>query len=120
MSRVVPDIRRTTVGLIDLARAFGRGEDEMAKKPGIGADGIAKRVAQLKAAGTDSAVFERVLAEITADKVIKANEIAEIATGYCLRKVKSRAQALEAINKRFVELRRQQNKDKIAEKARPW
>lgn len=105
---------------MDLARAFTRSEDEVAKKQGIGAEGVAKRVAQLKAAGTDAAAFDAALEQITADPHIKASELAEIATAYCLRKVKSRAQALEALRKRFVELRRQQNKDKIAEKARPW
>lgn len=105
---------------MDLARAFARSEDEVAKKPGVGAEGIAKWVAQLKAAGVDPEAFDRVFDEISADPNIKANELAEIATAYCLRKVKSRSQALESLRKRFVELRRQQNKDKIAEKARPW
>ena len=106
--------------MIDLARAFGRSEDDVAKKAGIGADAVARRVAQLKAAGIEPSAFDRAFAELEADKAMKAEELAQIATSYCLRKVKSRKQALEAIKKRFVELRRQHNKDKIAEKARPW
>lgn len=108
------------MGLIDLARMFGRSEDEVAKKSGIGRNGIAAAVAQLKAAGTDHAAFEKAFAEVEDNAQIKAAELAEIATTYCLRKVSSRAAALAAIRKRFVELRRQSNKDKIAEKARPW
>lgn len=108
------------MGLIDLARMFGRSEDEVAKKSGIGKNGIASAVARLKAAGTDHAAFEKAFGEVEGNAQTKAAELAEIATIYCLRKVSSRTAALAAIRKRFVELRRQSNKDKIAEKARPW
>lgn len=108
------------MGLIDLARMFGRSEDEVAKRSGIGKDGVAVLVSRLKSAGTDRIAFDEVFAEIESNAQVKAGELAEIATEYCLRKVSSRSGALESIRKRFIELRRQSNKDKIAEKARPW
>ncbi|MEW5963972.1 MAG: hypothetical protein AB1749_10470 [Pseudomonadota bacterium] len=76
----------------------------------------------LAAAKTDSKAFEATLAELSADPRLKAPEIVAIAKAYAgsSKRVTSKAAAMEAIRKRFVELVRFEAKNALAAKSRPW
>jgi len=111
-------------------RVFGASEDEMAKskraiekKTGDSASSlVADFTARLSRAGTDKSSFEQALASLRADTSLSARDVIDIAHAYGGggRKPASKAAALAAISKRYVELVRLHAKNKVAEKARPF
>lgn len=111
------------MGIFDLGSIFGL-NDDMAKARASSADErlVAEYVDRLVAVSVDRAAFDEVLAEIKGDKQLKAADVIAIAHRYNKggTKAPSKAKALAAISKRFVEIVRFHAKNKIAEKARPW
>lgn len=110
---------------------FGRraetADDDMAKAAGAGKtaidDGLVTRLAgRLAAAKTDKTAFEAALAELTSSPQVKAAEVIAIAKAYAgaSKRIGSRAAAIEAIRKRFVELVRFEAKNALAARSRPW
>jgi len=102
-------------------------EDDMArartKKAGaLDERTIAGYVERLHACKTDRIAFDSIFAELKADKHLRAGDIMTIAQGYNKggNKPSSKAMALAAISKRFVEIVRFHAKNRVAEKARPW
>jgi hypothetical protein len=79
-------------------------------------------VARLNRVGDQRPAFEIVLAEIKADSRLKASDVVAIAQRYNGggKKPSSKAMALAAISKRFVEIVRFHAKNKVAERVRPW
>ena len=96
--------------------------DAMAKTKPINERLVATYVDNLVRARTDRAAFERVLASLKADETLKAGDIVAIAQRYNGggKKASSKAMALAAISKRFVEIVRFHAKNKVAERVRPW
>lgn len=100
----------------DMARA------QKARAGDLDAVLVAAYAGRLKGAKTDRASFDPVVAEIERDARVKSPEIIAIAKSYAgaAKKIGSRAAALEAIRKRFVELVRFDAKNELAAKSRPW
>jgi hypothetical protein len=103
---------------------FGQLRDDMAKARKTKADAaiVAAYVDRLLAAKTDRPVFEITLAELQGASMVSSSDLIAIAHAYNKggRKPTSRAAAFAMIKKRFVEIVRTANKNKVAEKARPW
>jgi hypothetical protein len=101
----------------NMARARGQKKERVANDKLV--DGY---VGRLVGAGQQRPVFEVVFAEIKADDRLAAPDIINIAYRYNKggKKPSSKAMALAAISKRFVEIVRFHAKNKVAEKARPW
>jgi hypothetical protein len=118
------------MGIFDILRVFGDSEDEMAKKAkkeiAVEAVDTASSLAvefagRLARAGTDKAAFELVLASLRVEKRLTARDVIDVAHAYGGgKRTASKAAALAAISKRYVELVRFQAKNKVAEKARPF
>lgn len=113
---------------MQLARMFGftaEADEDMArkstaKKPASEA-AIAGYVERLRAALVNRDAFVAVLGAIKSDPELAPLDVAAIANAYAVGGLKatSRKAGLERIEKRFVELVRNQAKRKIAEKFRP-
>lgn len=103
---------------------FGLGKDEMAKSPKAKpSDGrVSAYVARLTAAKTDRPVFETVVSDLEASSELTSVDLVAIAHRYNKggKKPTSKATAIAMIKKRFVEIVRTANKNKVAERARPW
>jgi hypothetical protein len=116
------------MGILDWTRVFGGADDDMARKAntrkaaGDGDEMIAGFAARLSRAGTDKSVFDRTFADLQTSRDLSASAVISIAHVYIGggKKPTSRAAAISAISKRFVELQRYHAKNRIAEKARPW
>jgi hypothetical protein len=76
----------------------------------------------LKAAGRSRTAFETALDNLRADEHLRVNDIIEIALVYRGGGVRprSKAQAMETITKRFVEIVRDAKKTAVASRVRPW
>ncbi len=82
---------------------------------------VAEHVKRLGKTGLDREHFDGAYKEMMADERLRAVEVVAIAHAYAKgRKPKSKADALTAIRKRFVELRQIETLSRNAEKARPW
>ena len=83
---------------------------------------VAGYVDRLKRARIDRPAFESVFEELKLDDRLKAADVIAIAQQYSGggKRPSSKAVALAAISKRFVEIVRFHAKNKVAEKARPW
>jgi hypothetical protein len=111
---------------------FGLGEllgleDDMARARAKKADGLSDQlisdyVDRLSASKTERAAFDIAFAALKADERLRAADVIEVAHRYNKGgpKPSSKAMALAAISKRFVEIVRFHAKNKIAEKVRPW
>lgn len=77
---------------------------------------------RLAAAKTDRPMFETVVGDIEEATDLTSADLIAIAHSYNRggKKPTSKAAALAMIRKRFVEVVRAANKDKVAAKARPW
>jgi hypothetical protein len=82
-------------------------------------DGYVDRLIRAK---IDRDVFEEVFAELKADSALKAPDVVAIGQRYNGggKKPSSKAMALAAISKRFVEIVRFHAKNEVAAKVRPW
>ena len=82
-------------------------------------DGYVDRLIRAK---IDRDAFEDVFAELKADSALKAPDVVAIAQRYNGggKKPSSKAMALAAISKRFVEIVRFHAKNEVAAKVRPW
>lgn len=111
------------MGIFDLSSFFGLSDDMAKSRAGAGNERrVGAYVDRLVGASVDRAVFDNVFAEIKGDKQLKAADVITIAHRYNRggTKAASKAKALAAISKRFVEIVRFHAKNKVAEKARPW
>jgi hypothetical protein len=79
-------------------------------------------LARLTAAKTDRPVFESIVSELESAVDVTSADLIAIAHRYNKggKKPPSKAGALAMIKKRFVEIVRTVNKNKVAERARPW
>lgn len=114
------------MSMFGLSELLGLGDDmarARAKKAGsIDEQSVSDYVERLNACKTDRSAFDAVFAALKSDKQLKAADIIAIGQRYSKAGTKpsSKAMALAAISKRFVEVVRFHAKNKIAEKVRPW
>ncbi len=107
-----------------LGGVFGLGKDEMAKspkaKPNEGR--VSACVGRLIAAKTNRTVFETIVSELDGSAELTSVDLVAIAHRYNKggKKPTSKPAAIAMIKKRFVEIVRTANKNKVAERARPW
>jgi hypothetical protein len=101
----------------DMARARAQKKDKAAND-----ELISSYVERLTRAVERRPEFETVLSEIKSDSRLAASDVITIAHRYNQggKKPSSKATALAAISKRFVEIVRFHAKNRIAEKVRPW
>lgn len=108
---------------------FARGgaceDDDMAraaKKAVVDTQLVKAYAARLAAARTDRSAFGPVFTEIKGDARLKAADLIAVAKAYAgaSKKIGSKTAALDAIEKRFVELVRFDAKNALAAKSRPW
>lgn len=97
-------------------------ETEMAKAAPADPVIVARYAEALAAAGRDRSAFEAVLSELKEDEDLRANDIIAIAVAYRGGGVRprSKAHALEMIERRFVEIVRDAKKSAVASRVRPW
>jgi hypothetical protein len=107
-----------------LGEVFGLGKDEMAKSTKTKAnDGrVSAFVGRLSAAKTDRTAFETIVSELEGTEGLTSADLVAIAHRYNKggKKPTSKVAAIAMIKKRFVEIVRTVNKNKVAERARPW
>jgi hypothetical protein len=116
------------MAILSLSEIFSFSRDDMAKPRGqkkqrvVDDKLLEDYVARLVRAGDQRPPFEAVLVEIKTDDRLKAADIVDIAHRYNGggKKPSSKAMALAAISKRFVEIVRFHAKNKVAERVRPW
>ena len=111
------------MSIFRLAEVFGLGRSEMAKSRNKANEAkVADYAGRLAAAKIDRPLFETVLAAIEGASDLTSADLIGIAHFYNRggKKPTSKAGAIAMIKKRFVEIVRNANKDKVAEKARPW
>jgi hypothetical protein len=96
-------------------------EADMAKAP-ANAVLVSRYAEALAAAGGRRSAFEAVLSELREDEDVRANDMIAIAVEYRGggARPRSKAHALEMIEKRFVEIVRDAKKSAIASRVRPW
>lgn len=111
-----------------LARLFGftaEADEDMARKSSVKKPASQATVAvyadQLRAAQMDRAAFNAVLEAIRSDPELGPLDVAAIGNVYAVGGIKatSRRAGLDRIEKRFIELVRDQAKRRVAEKFRP-
>lgn len=107
-----------------LGGVFGLGDDEMAResKAKVDEGRVAAYVARLTAARTDRAAFEAAIGDIENAGGITSADLIAVAHRYNKggKKPTSKSAAFAIIRKRFIEIVRTANKNKVAERARPW
>jgi len=115
------------MSILSLTGVFGYLKDDMAKARArktqvLDEALIGEYVDRLVRVKIDRDAFEYVFAELKADDRLKAPDIVVIAQRYNGggKKPSSKAMALAAISKRFVEIVRFHAKNKVAERVRPW
>lgn len=116
------------MAILSLSEIFSFSRDDMANSRGQKKQRAADDkllddyVARLIRVGDQRPAFETVLADIKSDDRLKAADIISIAQRYNGggKKSSSKAMALAAISKRFVEIVRFHAKNKVAERVRPW
>jgi hypothetical protein len=83
---------------------------------------VSRYVEALAAAGRSRSAFEAVLSQLKSDGDARANDVIAIAVAYRGggTRPRSKAHALEMIEKRFVEIVRDAKKNSIASRVRPW
>lgn len=116
------------MAILSLSEIFSFSRDDMAnprgqkKQRAVDDKLLDDYVARLVRVSDQRPAFETVLAEIKADERLKAPDIVAIAQRYNGggKKPSSKAMALAAISKRFVEIVRFHAKNKVAERVRPW
>jgi len=97
-------------------------ETDMAKAAPADPARVSHYAEAFAAAARDRAAFEAVLSELEQDVYVRANDVIAIAVLYRgggLRP-RSKAQALQMIEKRFVEIVRDAKKNALASRVRPW
>jgi hypothetical protein len=103
---------------------FGLGDDEMAKASKVKVDDarVSAYVARLISAKIERSAFDAVAEDLEASSDLTSADFIAIAHRYNKggKKPTSKAAALAMIKKRFVEIVRTANKNKVAERARPW
>jgi hypothetical protein len=115
------------MSILSLTGVFGYLKDDMAKararKSQVLDEALIGEYAdRLVRAKIDRDAFEYIFADLKADTRLKALDIVAIAHRYSGggKKPSSKAMALAAISKRFVEIVRFHAKNKVAERVRPW
>ncbi len=116
------------MSIFSFTEALGTLKGQMAKSKGRTKQNVQDEALvtsysnRLTRSGSNRPVFEVILAELKADPRLTAAQVVAIAHRYALgsRKPSSKATALAAISKRFVEIVRFESKNKVAEKTRPW
>ena len=112
------------MSIFRLGEVFGLGRSEMAKSPKSKPNEakVSAYAGRLAAAKTDRPMFETVVGDIEQATDLTSAELIAIAHAYNRggKKPTSKTAALAMIRKRFVEIVRAANKDKVAAKARPW
>lgn len=115
------------MSILSLGGVFEYLKDDMAKararKPQVLDEALIDAyAARFGRAKIDRDVFETVFEELKVDSRLKAAEVIAIAQRYSGggKKPSSKAMALAAISKRFVEIVRFHAKNKVAERVRPW
>ncbi|MGF1650106.1 MAG: hypothetical protein ACFCUN_06625 [Hyphomicrobiaceae bacterium] len=88
----------------------------------INTEAVNHYAALLAEAKTDARAFEPLIAQIRSDKVLKAGDVVAIAKAFAGQgaRVTSKKTALDAIERRFVELVRFDRRNAIAKATRPW
>ena len=78
-------------------------------------------LSKLKNAGLERTEFEAVMVALSTDKQLRAADVVGIASGFDRgRRLKTKAEAIAALRKRFTELRQIATLTANAEKTRPW
>ena len=97
-------------------------ETDMAKAPPADPVRVACHAEALSDAGMDRAVFEAAFSALKGDGNLRVNDVIAIAVAYRGGGVRprSRTQALELIERRFVEIVRDAKKNAAAARMRPW
>jgi hypothetical protein len=97
-------------------------EPDMAKAAPADPLLVSRYTKALASAGRNQSAFEAVLSEIKRDKGARANDVVSIALAYRGggTRPRSKAHALEMIEKRYVEIVRDAKKSSIASRVRPW
>ena len=97
-------------------------EIDMAKAARADPALVVRHADALAAAGEDRVAFETALAELRADEELRVNDVIAIAVGYRRGGVRprSKTQALQMIEKRFVEIVRDAKRNAVASRVRPW
>jgi hypothetical protein len=102
-------------------------EDEVArtatkKKAAAPAGVVQQYVVRLHSAVGDKAAFDAAVAALLSDNGLSGSDVILIADKFAIpsERIGSRAAAVAAMNKRFVELVRFRAKNAIAAKTRPW
>ncbi len=107
-----------------LGGVFGLGDDEMARTSKAKADEgrVATHLSRLTAAKTDRSAFDAAIEEIESTGDLTSADLIAVAHRYNKggKKPTSKSAAFAMIRKRFVEIVRTANKNKVAERARPW
>lgn len=98
--------------------------DDMARIPKRPVDAalVTEHLGRLKAARTDEACFNAAVSGLKQDGRVQSVDLVAIAKQYAgtARKITSKTTALDAIQKRFVELVRFEARNELAAKSRPW
>lgn len=116
------------MAIFGLSEIFGLPRDDMGKPRGQKKQRVVDNrlvddyVARLVRAGEQRPAFEIIFTELKGDDQLKAADVIAIAHRYGGggKKPSSKAMALAAISKRFVEIVRFHAKNKVAERVRPW
>jgi hypothetical protein len=97
-------------------------ETEMAKAAPADPVLVSRYADALANAGMNRSAFEAVLSGLKEDEGARVNDIIAIAVAYRGGGVRPRSkkQALEMIEKRFVEIVRDTKKNSVASRVRPW
>jgi hypothetical protein len=106
----------------DLSSELGDDMARRASKSSTDQNRVAHYVARLRSATGDRAAFERELSALKSDPSASLKDIADVALMYRGGgdKPTSKKAALLVIEKRFLELIRNDNQVKQASKSRPW
>jgi hypothetical protein len=97
-------------------------DTDMAKAPPADPVLVARHTEALSAAAGDRAAFEAAFSAMKSDHKLKVNDVIAIAVAYRGggMRPRSKIQALEMIEKRFVEIVRDAKKIATAARMRPW
>jgi hypothetical protein len=97
-------------------------ETDMAKAAPADPALVSRYADALAAAGMNRSAFEEVLSELRQDEDVRANDMIAIALAYRGggTRPRSKAHAIEMIQRRFVEIVRDAKKNAVASRVRPW
>jgi len=97
-------------------------DTDMAKAPPADPVLVARHAEALSAAGEDRTAFQAAFSALRGDQALRVNDVVAIAVAYRGGGVRprSKTQALEMIERRFVEIVRDTKKIASAARMRPW